>query len=49
MTVRDNILFGQVYESDRYEDVIESCALQPDLDLLVNGSETEIGERVRGL
>jgi len=44
-TVRENILFGLVYERNRYEEVLVSCALSPDLAILPNGDSTEIGER----
>ncbi|XP_042486678.1 ABC transporter C family member 2-like [Macadamia integrifolia] len=44
-TVRDNILFGSVFEKARYEKAIEVSALQHDLDLLPGGDLTEIGER----
>ena len=44
-TVRDNILFGRPYDQDRYDAVIEQCALTTDLDLLPHGDMTEIGER----
>lgn len=33
--------------SDRYKAVIDTCSLQPDIDLLPFGDQTEIGERVR--
>ncbi|XP_057971356.1 ABC transporter C family member 2 [Malania oleifera] len=44
-TVRDNILFGSVFEAARYEKAIDVTALQHDLDLLPGGDLTEIGER----
>ncbi|KAK5612185.1 hypothetical protein CRENBAI_022816 [Crenichthys baileyi] len=44
-TLRDNILFGSRYEDKRYQDVIEACALGPDLKLLSAGDLTEIGEK----
>ncbi|KAK9267317.1 hypothetical protein L1049_009740 [Liquidambar formosana] len=44
-TVRDNILFGSVYEASRYEKAIDVTALRHDLDLLPGGDLTEIGER----
>ncbi|KAJ7050501.1 multidrug resistance-associated ABC transporter [Mycena amicta] len=44
-TVRDNITFNHVYDEDFYARVIEACALGPDLALLKNGSETEVGEK----
>lgn len=44
-TVRDNILFGKKYDRKWYKKVIDACALQPDLDMLPNSDQTEIGER----
>ena len=44
-TVRENILFGKVYDPTRYDKVIDACALRPDLDMLPNSDQTEIGER----
>ncbi|KAK6487243.1 canalicular multispecific organic anion transporter 1 [Huso huso] len=44
-TVRDNILFGSVLEQERYQCVLEACALLPDLALLPGGDQTEIGEK----
>ena len=44
-TVKDNILFGKEFDDKWYNDVIDACALRPDLDMLPNGDQTEIGER----
>ncbi|KAJ3057989.1 hypothetical protein HDU98_005874, partial [Podochytrium sp. JEL0797] len=44
-TIRENILFGSVYEEGRYKDVIEACALVRDLEILEGGDLTEIGEK----
>ncbi|KAJ7969063.1 ABC transporter C family member 2-like [Quillaja saponaria] len=44
-TVRDNILFGSVFDYLRYEKAIDVTALQHDLDSLPGGDLTEIGER----
>ncbi|KAK6376355.1 uncharacterized protein PV06_06088 [Exophiala oligosperma] len=44
-TLKDNILFGKPYKSRWYRDVIDACALRPDLDILPAGDQTEIGER----
>ncbi|KAJ7161745.1 P-loop containing nucleoside triphosphate hydrolase protein [Mycena filopes] len=40
-----NILFGYPFDEARYNEVIECCALQPDLDVLEDGDATEIGAR----
>ncbi|KAA8575269.1 hypothetical protein MFRU_002g01950 [Monilinia fructicola] len=44
-TVRENILFGKDMNKSWYNKVIDACALRPDLDMLPNGDQTEIGER----
>ncbi|PNH41405.1 hypothetical protein VD0004_g5703 [Verticillium dahliae] len=44
-TVRDNILFGKDMNREWYNEVIDACALRPDLEMLPNGDKTEIGER----
>uniref|UniRef100_A0A8W4FKS1 Cystic fibrosis transmembrane conductance regulator n=1 Tax=Sus scrofa TaxID=9823 RepID=A0A8W4FKS1_PIG len=44
-TVRSNILFGKKYEKDRYEKVLKACALEKDLQLLVGGDLTVVGDR----
>lgn len=44
-TLRDNILFGSRYEERRFKEVIEACALCPDLELLAGGDLVEIGEK----
>ncbi|KAJ1787686.1 hypothetical protein LPJ59_005682, partial [Coemansia sp. RSA 2399] len=44
-TIRENILFGEAYNRERYEEVLRVCALKPDLHILVAGDMTEIGER----
>ena len=41
-TVRDNILFGRPFDSDRYWKVIEACALTRDLETLDAGDMTEV-------
>ena len=44
-TIKENILFGNRYVEQRYNDVVECCALCPDLDILEDGDETLIGDR----
>lgn len=44
-TIRENILFGESYRPKRYDKVLESCALKPDIELMPGGDMTEIGER----
>ncbi|KAJ1776474.1 hypothetical protein LPJ54_003048 [Coemansia sp. RSA 1824] len=44
-TIRENILFGEAYDAERYEEVLRACALKPDLRILRAGDSTEIGER----
>ncbi|KAF7979924.1 hypothetical protein HWV62_40336 [Athelia sp. TMB] len=44
-SIKDNILFGAPYEAERYNAVVECCALQTDLGMFEDGDETEIGAR----
>ncbi|EJD07137.1 ABC protein [Fomitiporia mediterranea MF3/22] len=44
-TLRENILFGQDFDPDKYWDVIERSSLLPDLEVLPDGDLTEIGEK----
>ncbi|XP_070469713.1 ATP-binding cassette sub-family C member 12 isoform X6 [Equus przewalskii] len=43
--VRENILFGEKYDHQRYQHTVRVCALQEDLSSLPYGDLTEIGER----
>ncbi|XP_021076051.1 multidrug resistance-associated protein 9 isoform X1 [Mus pahari] len=43
--VRENILFGEKYNHQRYQHTVQVCGLQKDLDSLPYGDLTEIGER----
>nr|KAJ3418984.1 hypothetical protein HK105_007557 [Polyrhizophydium stewartii] len=44
-SVRDNILFGAPFDEQRYNHVIEACALVRDLATFPAGDMTEIGEK----
>ncbi|CAG8480040.1 2241_t:CDS:10 [Ambispora gerdemannii] len=44
-SLRDNITFGYQFEQEFYDEIIEACALKPDIDMLPGGDLTEIGER----
>ena len=46
-TVRENILFGEAYDRERYETVLDDCCLRPDLKQIgpAAGDMTQIGER----
>ncbi|KAF9344593.1 Canalicular multispecific organic anion transporter 2, partial [Mortierella sp. AD094] len=44
-TVRDNILFGKPFDQAKYDHIIYAAGLRPDLEMLVAGDQTEIGER----
>jgi len=44
-TVKQNIVFGRDYDRKWYNEVIDACALRPDLEMLPSGDSTEIGER----
>lgn len=44
-TIRENILFGSTYNERRYCDVLDACALRPDLEQFELGDQTEVGER----
>lgn len=45
-TLRDNILFGNAYNEQKYCSVLDACALTQDLEVLPGGDQTEIGEKV---
>jgi len=44
-SIRDNILFGAKMNEKRYKDVLEACALNPDLKQFELGDDTEVGEK----
>ncbi|KAK1161663.1 ATP-binding cassette sub-family C member 8-like isoform X1 [Acipenser oxyrinchus oxyrinchus] len=44
-TVVENIIFEMPFNKQRYKAVIDACSLQPDIDILPHGDQTQIGER----
>ncbi|PQE04057.1 metal resistance YCF1 protein [Rutstroemia sp. NJR-2017a BVV2] len=43
-TIKDNIVFGSAWDPDFYRVTIESCALKHDLEALVDGDQSRVGE-----
>ncbi|KAE8625593.1 hypothetical protein XENTR_v10006329 [Xenopus tropicalis] len=44
-SLRENILFGEEYKEKKYQRVLKTCCLYPDIESLPHGDLTEIGER----
>ena len=44
-TVRNNILFYLPFDVERYHHILDICELNPDLEALIGGDMTEIGEK----
>ncbi|KAK4047206.1 Transporter of the ATP-binding cassette (ABC) [Microbotryomycetes sp. JL221] len=44
-TIKQNIVFGSELNEERYQDVLDACALRPDLKQFELGDETEVGEK----
>ncbi|KAG6813846.1 hypothetical protein H0H92_006790 [Tricholoma furcatifolium] len=44
-TLRENIFFGGDVEEERFREVVKACHLEPDLSMLPQGEDTEIGEK----
>ena len=42
---RDNILFGKSFQPERYEAVLQACALEADIEQMAEGDATLIGDR----
>ena len=42
-TVRDNILFGEPYNKELYDSVVDACCLKADIEQFQSGDLTEIG------
>lgn len=43
--IRDNILFGQPWDEERYWAAVKAACLEPDLAILSGGDATSIGEK----
>ncbi|KAG0214051.1 Multidrug resistance-associated protein 1 [Mortierella sp. GBA30] len=44
-TLRDNITFGSEFDQEKYDKIVFAAGLEPDLEMLSAGDQTEIGER----
>lgn len=44
-SVRQNIVFGESFDRQRYENVVKVCALQKDFEQFHEGDRTIVGER----
>ncbi|XP_015778089.1 PREDICTED: multidrug resistance-associated protein 4-like [Acropora digitifera] len=43
-TLRDNVLFGELFDEEKYREVIEACALTEDIDRFPNSDFSFVGE-----
>lgn len=44
-SIRQNIIFGQEYNKEKFDKVVEACSLKKDLELLPLGESTLVGEK----
>ncbi|OCH88007.1 multidrug resistance-associated ABC transporter [Obba rivulosa] len=44
-TLRENVLFGQPDDEQKFREIITACSLEHDLEMLPHGENTEIGEK----
>ncbi|CAM0907934.1 unnamed protein product [Alopecurus aequalis] len=44
-TIQENILFRQPMDQETYAEVVRSCCLEKDIEMMEFGDQTEIGER----
>jgi ABC-type transport system involved in cytochrome bd biosynthesis fused ATPase/permease subunit len=42
-TLKQNIVFGNVFDEEKYQKVLDICCLRDDLRALTKGDQTEIG------
>eukprot|EP00051_Salpingoeca_urceolata_P017449 m.237611 g.237611 ORF g.237611 m.237611 type:complete len:1401 (-) comp18957_c0_seq3:248-4450(-) len=45
VTVRENIVFGGLYDADWYQQVVKACQMEKDIESFEDGHDTQIGER----
>ncbi|KAF7553816.1 hypothetical protein G7046_g6991 [Stylonectria norvegica] len=48
-TIRENIVFHQAFDPERYDETLYACCLNPDLALLPHGDQTKLEEGGIGL
>lgn len=44
-SIKDNIVFNHKFDQDFYEQVLDACALRPDLAVMAEGDRTQVGEK----
>ena len=44
-TIKQNVIFASPYHEERYQRVLEACALKRDLEVFENGDSTLVGEK----
>jgi ABC-type multidrug transport system fused ATPase/permease subunit len=44
-SIRQNIIFGAPDDEERFQKVLKACSLAPDLKILEDGEDTEVGEK----
>ncbi|KAM5532134.1 hypothetical protein V8D89_014227 [Ganoderma adspersum] len=44
-SLRQNIVFGQPEDDARFDEIVKACCLEPDIEMLPHGEQTEIGEK----
>ncbi len=44
-TVRENILFGEPFKKERYDNIVSACEMSSDMELFINQDMTQVGEK----
>lgn len=44
-TVQNNITFGLPFVESRYQNILRACSLEKDIELLIDGDQTEVGPK----